>query len=104
MVHFIFRSVGIWLIAAAVIAGVVDGMKSIATTRIVMTSTAQFWVLVSPTTLASAQATARRMLPGVWDQVVSPALQVPVWGVFLGFGILFMVLGLRRRRDFIYAS
>jgi hypothetical protein len=104
MLHFISRTLGIWLIAAAVVAGVVDGMKSIATSHIVMTSAGQFWATVSPASLASAQMSLHRLAPALWDTLASPALQLPSWGLFLALGILFMVLGIRRRRDFIYAA
>ncbi len=104
MLHFIARTLGMWLLAAAVVAGVVDGMKSIATSHVVLTSSGQFWATVSPSSLASAQASLHRLSPNLWESVVAPALHVPVWGVFLALGILFMVLGIRRRRDFIYAA
>jgi len=104
MLHFISRTLGIWLMAAAVVAGVVDGMKSIAAMRPVLTSTGQVWALLSPASLAAAQASVRRITPNLWETVVAPALQFPLWGVFLAFGILFMVLGIRRKRDFIYSS
>jgi hypothetical protein len=104
MLHFLSRTLGIWLIAAAVVAGVVDGTRSIATSHLMLTSTGQFWAVVSPTSLAAAQASVHRLSPNLWDSVIIPALQVPVWGVFLALGILFMMLGIRRRRDFIYAA
>jgi len=104
MLHFISRTLGIWLIAAAVVAGVVDGMRSIATMHIILTSSGQFWAIVSPGSLASAQASLHRLSPNLWNSAVTPVLQLPIWGVFLALGILFMVLGIRRRRDFIYAA
>ena len=104
MLHFISRTIGIWLLAAAVVAGVVDGMKSIASTRIILTSAGQFWSTVSPGSLASAQASLHRLAPKLWDTVAAPTLQLPVWAVFLALGVLFMLLGIRRRHDFIYAS
>ncbi len=104
MLHFISRTIGIWLLAAAVVAGVVDGMKSIAATRLVLTSAGQFWAIVSPGSLAAAQVSAHRLAPKLWETVITPALLLPTWGFFLAFGIVFMLLGIRRRRDFVYAS
>jgi hypothetical protein len=104
MLHFILRTIGLWALAGALVAAVIDGMKSIAASHLVLTSTGQFWAIVSPSTLASAQAWLHRLAPTLWQSVVVPALQTPLWGVLFIFGILFMLLGLRRRRDFVYAS
>lgn len=104
MLHFLVRSLGLWLIAAFVVGFVVDGMKSIAASRLVLTSAGQFWVLVSPGTLASAQAAVHRLAPRLWDGAVTPALLVPVWAVFLVFGILLVILGIRRKQSFAVAA
>jgi hypothetical protein len=104
MLNFLFRTIGVWLLAAAVVAGVVDGMRSIASMRLVLTSTGQVWAAVAPASLANSQAFVHRLSPALWDQVAAPALMLPIWAVFVAFGILFALLGARRRRQFIYAS
>jgi hypothetical protein len=104
MLHFIVRSLGLWLIAAFVVGVVVDGMRTIAASRLVLTSTGQFWALMSPGTLAAAQGSVRRLSPHLWDSVVAPALQAPAWSVFLIVGILLLVIGTRRKQGFAVAT
>lgn len=104
MLHFIVRSLGLWLIAAFVIGVVVDGMRTIAGSRLVLTSAGQFWALMSPGTLATAQGAVRKLSPHVWDSVIIPALQIPAWSVFLILGILFVVIGTKRKEGFAVAA
>ncbi len=104
MLHFIVRSLGLWLIAAFVIGVVVDGMRTIAASRLALTSAGQFWALMSPGTLAATQGAVRKLSPHLWDSVITPALQVPAWSVFLVIGILFVVIGTKRKEGFAVAA
>ena len=47
MLRFLSRFLGFWLVAAAVVMGVVDGAKSIAASAVVTTSLAEVWALVA---------------------------------------------------------
>ena len=104
MFFFLFRTIGIWFMAATIVAAVVDGMKSIATGRLIMTSLVQFWTQISPSSLASAQAAVQKLSAKIWDPFVLMIIQMPAWAVFLGIGAIFIFLGTRRRRSVIYVT
>ncbi len=67
MFRFFARTIGLWLLAGSVVAAVVDGAKSIAAARIVLTSLGEAWVQVHRASLGLAQAAIERHVsPMLW--------------------------------------
>ncbi|TBW41218.1 hypothetical protein EYW49_00350 [Siculibacillus lacustris] len=82
MIRFVARTIGLWLAAGGFAAAVIDGMKSIAASRLVMTSLADAWSDLAPASLSAARALVEARLGGwVWSTLVAPALTVPLWAV-----------------------
>ena len=54
MIRFLIRSLGLWLAAGGFAAAVVDGTKSIAASRLVVTPAAITWRDLSPASFESA--------------------------------------------------
>lgn len=100
MLSFLVRAIGLWFMAGAIVAVVVDGMKSIAAGRPILTAAAKTWFELSPSTLAASQLWVQKHLgAAAWDPVAAAVLALPTWAVLLAVGALFVWLGsLRRRR------
>lgn len=99
MIRFGFRFIGFWFLAAALVALVIDGTKSIADSSLVTTSVAQYFLEYSPTTLQRLEFGVQNNLgsPWLWDTVFVNLLSWPAFAVLGGFGILLMLIGRRRR-------
>ena len=121
MIRFLARFFGYWLVAAALVAGTVDGAKSIAGSRIVLTPLSETWATLASvgrgdeTDVAAADRQALRAVAGSDAPLAAPeppprplpwpagpavamlmaAPTVLVLGI-LGFALL--VAGRRRRR------
>ena len=96
MLRFLARSLGFWLVAAAVVAGVVDGAKTIAASSLVITP-----VLETLAMIAAAGKAAPPAIPENWPWLLSLPLQfllaAPTLFVFGAPGVAFLVLGAKRR-------
>ena len=110
MLKFLARFTGIWLIAAALIALVVDGAKSIAGSAIITTPLGQLWFEYAADSLQVVQVGIERHMAGwfgglfepvaffLWDPVVVTILQAPAFLVAGVVGIALLVAG-RPKRD-----
>jgi hypothetical protein len=105
MFRFLFRFFGLWLLAGAFVALVIDGTRSITAGRIVVMSVADAWLAVHPASLEWLKLAAERDLPvWLWDPVLLYVLSAPLW---LGLGVLGLILALlgrRRPRPIGYSS
>jgi len=105
MFFFLCRTIGIWSLAVATVAMVIDGMKSIAASRWILTSLGRFWVNLSPGSLTQAQVMIQHYLsPKAWDPFALWVLDLPAWSVFIAIGAFFVFLGTRRRRTVVYVT
>lgn len=102
MIRFVLRILGLWLVALALVALVIDATASIAASALVFTPAGKYWFDLDPASLGLAQAAVQRHLsPMLWDPVIQSLLEAPVWAVSgpLGFLLLWLGdLGRRRRR------
>jgi len=98
MLRFLSRFIGLWLLAGALIALVVDGAKTIAAGSVVTTPLGQLWFSISPASLNAAQAGIQRNVsPFLWDPVIQSILVAPGFVVFGILGAVLMLLGRRKR-------
>ena len=108
MIRFLFRFFGLICLAAAFILVVYDGTKSIAANKLYFTSVQALWQLINA---ASLQAFIRDTKPLItpyaggmlWDPGVLGVLAAPSWSLLGVFGILFLLLGRRRKPLIGYA-
>jgi hypothetical protein len=99
MLRFLSRFVGLWLLAGALVALVVDGAKTIAAGEIVTTPLGQLWYSISPSGIAIAQAAVQRHVhPLLWDPVIQSILIAPTFVVLGILGALLMLLGRKKQR------
>ena len=108
MIRFLFRFLGLICLAAAFILVVYDGTKSIAANKLYFMSVHALWLLVNP---ASLQGFMQDMKPLIapyaggmlWDPGVLTILAAPAWSLLGVFGILFLLLGRRKKPLIGYA-
>jgi hypothetical protein len=108
MIRFLFRFLGLICLAAAFILVVYDGTKSIAGNHLYFTSVQALWQLVSPASLQGfMQGTKPLIAPYaggmLWDPGVLTVLAAPAWGLLGILGMLFLLLGRRKKPLIGYA-
>lgn len=98
MIRFIFRFFGVLILAAAFILLVYDGAKSIADSRIYIYKLGQLWTDINAGSLESLKTTVEAYVPvQVWDPVALTLLEQPAWLVLGVIGILFVLLGRKKK-------
>jgi hypothetical protein len=104
MIRFLLRFIGLLCLAAAFILVIYDGTKSIAGNALFLTSVRTLWELINPASLAKLEPLIRPYVGGLlWDPLMVGFLSAPAWAVFGVLGILFMLLGRRKRPLIGYA-
>ena len=104
MIRFLFRSLGLWILAAAFILVIYDGTKSIAGNRLYLTSLQTVWELINAGSLAKLKPLMSPYAGGMlWDPGMLTVLAAPTWSVFGVIGILFVLMGRRKKPLIGYA-
>ena len=90
MFRFLFRLMATIALAVAIIMAVLDVTRTVAASRLVLTSLAESWAGVSPSSFRQAQAfITENTHPLVWNPVMTFILGQPG---FLVFGVLAFLL------------
>ncbi|AXK82146.1 hypothetical protein DW352_17400 [Pseudolabrys taiwanensis] len=104
MIRFFFRFLGLLLLAAAFILVIYDGTKSIAANNLYFTSMRSAWELVNAGSLAAVRPLISPYAGGVlWDPGMVVFLAAPAWSVLGFLGVVFMLLGRRKKPLIGYA-
>jgi hypothetical protein len=104
MIRFFLRFIGLICLAAGFILLIYDGTKSIAGNRLFLTSVRTLWELVNAGSLAKLEPVIRTYAGGyLWDPLMVAILAAPSWGMLGFFGILFLVLGRKKKPLIGYA-
>jgi len=103
MISFLARFVGLWLIAGALVALVIDATKTIAASTLITTPLGLAWFSLSPASLMQTQEFVQRRIESyighwLWDPLIQWILMAPTWIVFGIVGALLIYLGRRRNR------
>jgi hypothetical protein len=98
MIRFLFRFVGLILLAAAFITLVIDGTKSIAASDVTLTPLGQYWNDIHSTSLQLLQpALERHVAEWLWDPVMLNIITAPAWLVLGILAALLMLIGRKKR-------
>lgn len=104
MIRFLFRFFGLFCLAAAFILVIYDGTKSIAGSQLFLTSVNTLWGLINANSLAKLQPLLSPYANGfLWNPVALTVLAAPAWAVLGILGILFLLLGRRKKPLIGYA-
>lgn len=94
MFRLLARFLGFLIFAAALVAMVHDGARSIAASKLVITSLGEMWFSFSAPTLNLTQAVIERTIsPYLWDPVALSVLKAPAFVVFMVVALIFGFLG-----------
>jgi hypothetical protein len=105
MIRFLFRFIGLWLLAGAFVALVIDGTRSVGASRIVLTTTGEAWSVLHRPSLEQFRTYVEGGFPAwVWDPLVLNLLLAPLWAALGVLGILFALLGRTPPRPIGYSS
>ncbi len=92
MLRFIFRTIGLLILAGAFAAVIVDGTRSIAAGAPVFTPIGQALAAIAPTSVAALDTAAQLVHPLLRDPGLRVLLALPLWmlgGVVGGFLLIF---------------
>jgi hypothetical protein len=102
MVRFLFRFTGLWLVAGAFVALVIDGTRSVSASRFIFAPVRDIWTMVDAATLKMAQEKAG---PGLAAQLLEGLLAMPFFVLLALLGFFFLLIGRRKRERVIgYSS
>ncbi len=104
MIRFLLRFLGLLCLAVAFILVIYDGTKSIAGNRLFLTSVQTLWELINAGSLTKLKPLIVPYAGGLlWDPVMLTILGAPAWGVIGMLGIIFILLGRRKKPLIGYA-
>lgn len=104
MIRFLLRFFGLICLAAGFILLIYDGTKSIAGNRLFLTSVRALWELINSASLAKLEPMIRSYAGGLlWDPLMVTFLSAPSWSVLGILGILFLLLGRKKKPLIGYA-
>jgi hypothetical protein len=104
MIRFLFRFIGLLLLAGGFVAFVYDGTKTIAGNSVYVTKVGDAWNAIHSTSLQLLQpAIERHVSQWLWDPVVLNILTAPTWLVLGILGVLFILIGRKKKPLIGYA-
>jgi hypothetical protein len=103
MIRFLFRFVGLWILAAGFVFFVYDGTRSIAGNALYTTSLREIWNAVHSTSLQLLQPAIERHVAWLWDPVLLSVLTAPIWLVFGVLGAILILAGRKKKPLIGYA-
>jgi Na+-transporting NADH:ubiquinone oxidoreductase subunit NqrD len=104
MIRFLFRFIGLICLAAAFILVIYDGTKSIAGNSLFLTTVQALWELINAGSLAKLKPLISPYAGGLlWDPMMLIILAAPAWGLLGFFGIVFLMLGRKKKPLIGYA-
>jgi hypothetical protein len=105
MIRFLFRFIGLWLLAGAFVALVIDGTRSISAGRLAITQFGIAWDSLHPASFDAMRTWVEAHLPmWVWNPVLLSVLLTPIWVVLGVLGLLFVLIGRKREQKIGYSS
>jgi len=104
MIRFLFRLLGLILLAAAFILVIYDGTKSIAGNSLSLTTVQALWELTHPASLARLKPLIVPYARGLlWDPLMVSVLAAPAWSLLGVAGILLLFFGRKKKPLIGYA-
>src|SRR2546421_9084798 len=99
MIRFLFRFVGLWILAAGFVALVRDGTKSIAGNAVFITKLGEDWNNIQSTSLDSLKAMTEHYAgPAMWELYSVYILGAPTWLVLGILGSILILIGRKKKR------
>ena len=103
MIRFLFRFIGLFVLAGAFIAFIYDGTKTIAGNNVYVTKLGDTWNAIHSTSLQLVQPAIEHRVPWLWDPIAVNVLAAPTWLVLAVLGALLILIGRKKKRLIGYA-
>ena len=100
MFQFLSRSVGLALLAAALVFAVLDITRSITASALVITPFATTFTDLAPQMAANVKTSLEGIHPLAWDPVATFVFALPTWLILWFVAMLFMWLGQKTRERY----
>ena len=101
MIRFIFRMFALVFLAVAVIAAVVDTSRSLAASKLMLTSLGKGWTDLAPASLNWLLTFVQMRLPAaIYDPAFLFLLAMPAAAVLAIIAAVFYAIGAKRERPF----
>ncbi len=98
MIRFVFRFIGLWILAAGFVALVRDGTKSIAGNAVFITKLVEDWNNIHGASLEQLKALVERYAgASVWELTSLYVLAAPTWLVLGIIGAIFILIGRKKK-------
>lgn len=104
MFRFFFRLIGLFLLAGAFAALVIDGTRSIAGGMLSWTPLGKTIAWLAPAKMATLKPAIDGLNPFLWDPVMVHLLLLPTWLIVGLLGTLVMVATQKRQPKIGYSS
>ena len=96
MFRLLFRFIGLFVLALAFVALVIDGTRSVAASHIDILPLGRACTLLAPDTFQKLHNAIETNLPLLWDPVLVTILLLPSWLVLGAIGIVLFAVTRRR--------
>ena len=103
MIRFLFRFVGLCLLATAFVLFVYDGTKSIANHDLLYTRLGDVWAIVDQNSLNAVQDWLKVKLSWAWEPYLQRGFHLPAWIVVGVMATVLILLGRKRKPLIGYA-
>ena len=98
MIRFVFRFIGLWILAAGFVALVRDGTKSIAGNAVFITKLADDWTNIHASSLEQLKVVVERYAgPDGWEFASAYVLAAPTWLVLGIIGSILILIGRKKK-------
>jgi hypothetical protein len=98
MIRFVFRFIGLWILAAGFVALVRDGTKSIAGNAVFITKLVEDWNNIHGASLEQLKGLVERYAgAGTWELTSLYVLAAPTWLVLGIIGAIFILIGRKKK-------
>jgi hypothetical protein len=103
MIRFLFRFVGLLLLATAFIFFVYDGTKSIANQQLIYMKLAEVWAIIDQNSLNLVQDWLKQKATWAWDPYARTIFDLPTWIVLGVLAVVLILLGRKKKPLIGYA-
>ncbi len=101
MFHFLFRVIGLFVLALALVLAVLDITRSITASTLILTSLLESWEVISPSSLLTSKEVVETFtFPFVWDPIIVFVLKLPSWLVLWFVAMILLKLGQKRESPY----
>jgi len=99
--NFLFKILGMFVLALALVFAVLDVTRSITASQIILTPLVETWEDLGPDSLLAGRSLVQDWThPYLWDPVIAFILKLPSWLVFWLVSMMLLKLGQKRENPY----